>query len=59
MEIAHKTGSKREFRTLGVGDNLYYISGEMEQYKGFVISEIDPFTGVVTFTNGDELRWAM
>ena len=56
MEIAHKTGSKHEFRTLGVGDNLYYISGEMEQYKGFVISEIDPFTGVVTFTNGDELR---
>ncbi len=55
MEISHKNGSKREFRTLGVGDNLYYISGEMEQYKGFVISEIDPFTGVVTFTNGDEL----
>lgn len=56
MEIAHKNGNKREFRTLGVGDNLYYISGEMEQYKGFVISEIDPFTGIVTFTNGDELR---
>lgn len=56
MEIAHKSGTKREFRTLGVGDNLYYISGEMEQYKGFVISEIDPFTGIVTFTTGDELR---
>ena len=56
MEIAHKNGNKREFRTLGVGDNLYYVSGEMEQYKGFVISEIDPFTGIVTFTNGDELR---
>lgn len=56
MEISHKNGNKREFRTLGVGDNLYYISGEMEQYKGFVISEIDPFTGIVTFTNGDELR---
>ena len=28
----------------------------MEQYKGFVVSEVDPFTGVVTFTNGDELR---
>ncbi|MCI6094931.1 MAG: DEAD/DEAH box helicase family protein, partial [Clostridium sp.] len=56
IEIAHKNGNKREFRTLGVGDNLYYISGEMEQYKGFVISEIDPFTGIVTFTNGDELR---
>ena len=56
LEIAHNNGNKREFRTLGVGDNLYYISGEMEQYKGFVISEIDPFTGIVTFTNGDELR---
>ena len=56
LEIAHKSGPKREFRILGVGDNLYDISGEMEQYKGFVISEIDPFTGLVTFTNGDELR---
>lgn len=56
MEVMHKGGTKREFRKLNVGDNLYYLSGEMEQYKGFVVSEIDPFTGVVTFTNGDELR---
>lgn len=56
LEVAHKSGTKREFRKLNVGDNLYYISGEMEQYKGFVVSEIDPFIGVVTFTNGDTLR---
>lgn len=56
LEVAHNSGTKREFRKLNVGDNLYYLSGEMEQYKGFVVSEIDPFTGVVTFTNGDELR---
>lgn len=56
LEVAHKSGTKREFKKLNVGDNLYYLSGEMEQYKGFVVSEIDPFTGVVTFTNGDELR---
>lgn len=56
MEVSHKGGPKREFKKLNVGDNLYYLSGEMEQYKGFVVSEIDPFTGVVTFTNGDELR---
>ena len=56
LEVAHKNGTKREFKKLNVGDNLYYLSGEMEQYKGFVVSEIDPFTGVVTFTNGDELR---
>ena len=56
MEVMHKGGTKREFKKLNVGDNLYYLSGEMEQYKGFVVSEIDPFTGVVSFTNGDELR---
>lgn len=56
LEAAHGGGIKREFKKLNVGDNLYYLSGEMEQYKGFVVSEIDPFTGVVTFTNGDELR---
>ena len=56
LEVNRKGGTKREFRTLGVGDNLFYISGEMEQYRGFVISQIDPFTGIVTFINGDELR---
>ena len=55
LEVAHKGGARREFRKLNVGDNLYYLSGEMEQYKGLVVSDIDPFTGVVTFTNGDEL----
>ena len=56
MEISHRGGTKREFRKLNVEDNLYYLSGKMEQYKGFVVSGIDPFTGVVTFTNGDELH---
>jgi len=56
IEVSHKVGTRREFKKLNVGDNLYYLSGEMEQYKGFVVSEIDPFTGIVTFTNGDELR---
>ena len=56
LEVAHNGGAKREFRKLNVGDNLYYLSNEMEQYKGFVVSEIDPFTGVLTFTNGDTLR---
>ena len=56
LEVAHKNGTKREFRKLNVGDSLYYLSGEMEQYKGLTISEIDPFTGIVTFINGDTLR---
>lgn len=56
LEVAHSGGAKREFHKLNVGDNLYYLSNEMEQYKGFVVSEIDPFTGILTFTNGDTLR---
>ena len=56
LEIRYQKSINREFRILSVGDNLYYISGEMEQYKGFSISEIDPIAGTVTFTNGDVIR---
>ena len=53
IEISYNKSINRETRILGVGDDLYYISQEMEQYKGFTISEIDPFRGAVTFTNGE------
>lgn len=43
---------KRITKSLGVDDNIYHISGEMEQYKGYVVSDIDPIRGTVTFTNG-------
>lgn len=56
LEIAYQKSINREFRILCVGDNLYYISNEMEQYKGFTISEIDPIAGTVTFTNGEVIR---
>lgn len=56
LEIAHKKSINREFRVLGIGDNLYYTSNEMEQYKGFAISEIDPIAGTVTFSNGFVIR---
>lgn len=55
LEVAHKNNIKREFRILAKEDNLYYISGELEQYKGFTISEINGITGSVAFTNGDIL----
>lgn len=53
IEISYNKSINRETRILGVGDDLYYISQEMEQYKGFTISEVDPFKGAVTFTNGE------
>lgn len=56
LEIGYNKSINRETRILGVGDDLYYISQEMEQYKGYTISDIDPFHGTVTFTNGEVMK---
>lgn len=56
MEIGYSKSINRETRILGVDDNLYFISQNMEQYKGYTISEIDPLRGTVTFTNGVTIR---
>lgn len=53
IEIRYNKSINREPRILGVSDDLYYVSQEMEQYKGYTISEIDPLRGTVTFTNGE------
>lgn len=37
-------------------DKLYYPSNEIEQYKGYLISDIDPIRGTVTFTNGEMIH---
>lgn len=55
LEIKYQKSVNREFRVLGVGDSLFYISNEMEQYRDYSISEIDPIVGKVTFTNGETL----
>lgn len=56
LEIAYNKSINRETRILGVGDDLYYVSQEMEQYKGYTISEIDPLRSTVTFTNGEVIK---
>lgn len=58
MEIRYKSGkTNRETRILKVGDNLYQMSNEMEQYKnGFVVNEINPFNNTVIFINGNVLE---
>lgn len=56
LEIGYNKSISRETRVLSVGDDLYYVSQEMEQYKGYTISDIDPFRGTVTFTNGEVIK---
>ena len=56
IEIGYNKSINRETRNCNVGDDLYYLSQEMEQYKGYTISEIDPLRGTVTFTNGEVIK---
>lgn len=56
LEISYNKSINRETRILGVSDDLYYVSQEMEQYRGYTISEIDPLRGAVTFTNGEVIK---
>jgi type III restriction enzyme len=46
---------KRVLRKLGKGDNLFDLSNELDQYRGYVVSEIDATTDTLSFTNGVEL----
>ena len=58
MEVKSPTGTKKAMKTLKQGANLYEISDGLEQYKGYVISEIDARNSQydkVSFTNGEEL----
>ncbi|MDE5749625.1 MAG: DEAD/DEAH box helicase family protein, partial [Duncaniella sp.] len=54
-------GPRRITKTFGVGDSLFAESKELEQYRGYDISEIFPGsatqpTAYVTFTNGVTIR---
>ncbi|XZE20316.1 type III restriction-modification system endonuclease [Pirellulaceae bacterium SH449] len=56
LEIKQTSGIKRVHRNLSRNDNLYDLSGGLEQYKGFVISDIDATKDTVSFSNGVELQ---
>ncbi len=52
MEIKQGGGIKRIIKRLSKGDNLYDVSNGLDQYKDFVISQIDYNQDSVEFTNG-------
>lgn len=55
LEIKQGNGIKRVMRKLGRSDNLYDLSGGLDQYKGYVVAEIDARIDTLSFTNGVEL----
>jgi type III restriction enzyme len=57
MEVRLQSGEiKRRIRRLENRDDLFALSGELDQYRGFTISQIDYTTDSVEFTNGLVLR---
>ncbi|MDE6080400.1 MAG: DEAD/DEAH box helicase family protein [Duncaniella sp.] len=62
IEVKNAAGEpRRHFKTLGVGDSLFVASNDLEQYRGYDISEINPGNaahpaGYVSFTNGVTIR---
>ena len=57
LEVRQKSGTiKRMIRRLSRRDNLFDLSNGMDQYKGFIVSDINSVTNTIEFTNGDEIK---
>ncbi len=52
MEVRQGNGIKRVVKRLEKGPDLFVESGELDQYRGFVLSEINAITDTVEFSNG-------
>ena len=55
FEIGHAS-IKRETRLVQAGDDIFALSKNMEQYRGYRVSEVDPVNRMLSFTNGEEIR---
>ena len=59
IEVKSKTGTRKQLKWVKVGNRLFDLSGDLKEYEGYVVSEID-FTGdsvaVVTFSNGVKIK---
>jgi type III restriction enzyme len=56
LEIKQKNGIKRIIRKVEKNGDLFELSNQLDQYKGFVVADINANTGTMSFTNGVELK---
>jgi len=52
LEVKQNNGIAKKTRQIKEKDDLFVISNELPQYKGFVVKEINGLTNKVTFLNG-------
>ena len=55
IEIKQKHTIKKVIRKISKGDNLHDLSNNLDQYKDFIVAEIDARVNKVSFTNGEEI----
>jgi type III restriction enzyme len=55
MEVSQGSGIKRIVKRLEKGKDLFVESNELDQYRGFVIAQIDANNDTIEFTNGHVL----
>ncbi len=55
LEMKQAGGIKKVLKRIKEQDDLFALSGEMAQYKGFVVKEINAHTNTVSFVNGVSL----
>lgn len=55
IEVRQDSGIKRVVKRLEKGKDLFVESNELDQYRGFVIAQIDANKDTVEFTNGQVL----
>ncbi|MBN1165981.1 MAG: DEAD/DEAH box helicase family protein, partial [Methanospirillaceae archaeon] len=55
IEMKGQSGIFRKMLTVSEGFNLFEKSGELEQYKGHIVAEINGLTNSVRFTNGNTI----
>ncbi len=52
FEIKGKRALRKASRVVREGDNLFELSGELDEYKGYTVSKISGLNNTVEFTNG-------
>lgn len=55
FEVKQKTGIKKITKNFSQSDDIFSASNDLEQYRGYVVSDINAKTNIVSFTNGEEL----
>jgi len=55
LEVKQKNGIAKKIIKVSEQDNLFVKSGELAEYKSFIVKEINAATNKVSFTNGVEI----